>query len=145
MPFAIALARIHFSLIVDNKRFVRKFQLANMLGINKFAFLVYAAAAFGAVGHSAFTLSDIEFHSITIYSTPAHLAVEYGKVHFNLTNSATPFVSVCAATEQQAPNHFYGNRVYPCSTDPGNSSKTTFSYNRLENLFHVNQTWSSYG
>jgi hypothetical protein len=115
-----------------------------MHGVRTSAILFYLATAFSSLSDSTFTLSDIEYRSVVIYSTPAHLAVQYGEVHFNFTNSAIPFVSACAATERQPPDYFYGDRAYPCSTDTGNSTKTTFSYNRLDDSIHVNQTWLAY-
>jgi hypothetical protein len=92
--------------------------------------------------HTEIVLEEISYSSALVYSTPAHLAVAYAKLAFNLTNTAVPYTTLCTASSSQEFDFFYGEVIYRCYTPgvhPGASA--SFTFNQPDGTFHVNQTW----
>ncbi|OCL10569.1 hypothetical protein AOQ84DRAFT_438252 [Glonium stellatum] len=93
-----------------------------------------------------FTLTNITYTSEIIYSTPAHLAVANGRIEFNLTNSAVPYITHCNAESEWLYDFFYGNIVYTCDAPTGEGiaedASANFTFSKPAGTFEVNQTWS---
>lgn len=105
-------------------------------------FLTPLALSYPSSGYPVFTLSDIEFNSSIIYSTPAHLAVAEGYISFNLTNTAVPYTTHCTGYSMQPFNFFYGTVTYHCDAVPDVVGSTNFTYSQPGGVFNVNQTWT---
>ena len=90
------------------------------------------------------SLSDIEYYSHIIYSTPAHPAI-HATISFNVTNTETTYTTHCAAHSHQVPNFFYGKQTYACDNPAGPSTNpkdaTTFRFSQPDSSLVVNQTW----
>ncbi|ORY04564.1 hypothetical protein BCR34DRAFT_591181 [Clohesyomyces aquaticus] len=94
-----------------------------------------------------FALTDINYSSNMVYSTPAHLATYGGTIQFNVTNNApaaVPYVTKCSAYGRHLQDMFYGEIVYTCEQPVGAAGSTTFTFSRPDNSFAVNQTWTDY-
>ena len=91
------------------------------------------------------TLTDINYSSSMVYSTPAHLATYGGYIQFNLTSTAVDYITRCSARGVHLQDFFYGEIVYTCEQDAGPSALTNFTFSRPDNSFSVNQTWCENG
>jgi hypothetical protein len=93
-----------------------------------------------------FTLHDITLNGETIYSTPAHLAVNDATISFNLTNTAVPYTTHCSGTGLRYTDFFYGEIVYKCDAPAGPgvgpNAAANFTFSKPDGVFQVNQTWS---
>ena len=98
-------------------------------------------------------VSDLIFTSSIIYSTPAH-QIDWGKVIFNLTNTAIgPDIRLsCEGQNEQPEQFFYGNIWYHCSlinsslaaeiTTEMHGTRARFCYNRPTGQLILNQEWT---
>ena len=98
-------------------------------------------------------LSDLTFKSSIIFSTPAH-QIDWGKVIFNLTNTAIgPGIQLsCEGQNEQPEQFFYGNIWYHCSlinsslaaeiTTEMHGTRARFCYNRPTGQLILNQEWT---
>jgi hypothetical protein len=99
--------------------------------------------ASASVPRPEFDLRFINYTSEKIYSTPAHLAVAYGALTFDLLNSVLPYNTHCTGTGVQLSDFFYGNTIYHCDDPnvPSNPSAANFTFERDTGVVTVNQTW----
>jgi hypothetical protein len=119
-----------------------------MVSFNALAFVSLTAStlAMPAKHYRAnFDLSDVNYASNMVYSTPAHLATYGGDVSFNLSNPAVPYTTHCAAYGRHLTDMFYGEFTYTCDQPAGATGNTTFTFSRPGNEFHINQTWTKHG
>jgi hypothetical protein len=95
--------------------------------------------------HPAWSLSDIEYYSHVIYSTPAHPAI-HATISFNITNTDMPYTTHCAAHSHQLPSFFYGKETYTCDSSVGlntsSNDAATFQFSQPDSSLVVNQTWT---
>ena len=96
--------------------------------------------------HPIFTLHNITYSSSTIYSTPAHLAVQDASIQFNLTNTAVDYTTECSAFLDSDPAVFYGNQNFTCkvppSVDPEASTNFTYASEGTNGAFEIYSIWS---
>ncbi|KAF2263086.1 hypothetical protein CC78DRAFT_534352 [Lojkania enalia] len=106
-------------------------------------FPILAPLTLAAPPLTTLTLSDINYSSNKIYSTPAHLATYGGYIDFNVSNSnpAVSYVAHCSARGLHLNDFFYGELVYNCEVPDGVQSVTNFTYSTPGYRFTVNQTW----
>ncbi|KAF2396455.1 hypothetical protein EJ06DRAFT_240766 [Trichodelitschia bisporula] len=97
------------------------------------------ASPTGSPRHATFTLSNINYNSSMIYSTPAHLAVSEGYIDFDLENSAVPYTAHCSAYSSRGFGFFFGDQVYQCTVPAGSAS---FTFSQPDGVFNVNETWT---
>jgi hypothetical protein len=107
--------------------------------------VILPVAPLAAAHHPELALHNITYSSEIIYSTPAHLAVAYATIDFNLTNTAIPYTTYCTASSEREFNFFYGEIVYNCNTPAGvgvgPDASANFTFNQPDGTFNVNQTW----
>jgi hypothetical protein len=105
--------------------------------------LLLAPSAFSYPGHKnpEFKLSNILYNSSYTYSTPAHLATKYGKVSFDLANSAVSYTTHCNAYSMREFDFFYGEITYTCDPVPNEVGSTNFTFS-TSGAIAVNQTWT---
>jgi hypothetical protein len=120
---------------------VRIINILSTLTMTGFLFTA-AAEILSAPSYMSLTLSEIEYESIGIYSTPPHLATFTASVSFVLENPSLYYSTNCSATENYL-GSFHGDRVYTCDMPEGSGVESTFKYDRLEHSFDVNQTWAA--
>ncbi|KAF2672117.1 hypothetical protein BT63DRAFT_188706 [Microthyrium microscopicum] len=91
------------------------------------------------------SLSNIEYYSHIIYSTPAHPAI-HATISFNVTNTETKDTTHCAAHSHEFPEFFYGRNVYKCDNPAGAGTNpkevTSFSFSKSNSSLVVNQSWA---
>jgi hypothetical protein len=95
-------------------------------------------------GDFSWTVANFDYHASYIFTTPAHQN-SHGYVNFTLVNPALGSTATCSASSSQLNDFFYGNMLYTCSTpdgSPGNSSATSFTFNRASGELDFNQTWT---
>jgi hypothetical protein len=76
-------------------------------------------------------LSNVNYGSFWIYSTPAHLAVAQGKVGFTVLNNLVGAPITCTATSMQEFSFFVGTQAYNCDVSkmPANmEAKLSFTF-----------------
>lgn len=94
-------------------------------------------------GSRYFWLSNVTYESHLVYSTPAHLAVSYANLTFDLQNNFAAN-AWCTGTNQGGPSesYFYWPQVHKCIDDPGATGNTTWTYLGYNKNLQVNETWT---
>lgn len=101
---------------------------------------------YNAPGSRYFYLSDVTYESHIVYSTPAHLAVSYANLDFNLTNNAA-YDASCTGSSSGGPSpvYFTWPQLQSCEEADGASGNATWIYIGYEKNLQVNETWTCGG
>ena len=96
-----------------------------------------------------FHLLSAQYSSEISYTTPAHLAVSYATIEFNLTNTVDDTIQVNCKGASSSQQYDAGFFAYPknvqCTGTGGIIGSASFSYTRADNKVAVNETWSCGG
>ncbi|ORY10075.1 hypothetical protein BCR34DRAFT_588897 [Clohesyomyces aquaticus] len=100
--------------------------------------------SYSAPGSRYFYLSNVTYYSSITYSTPAHLAVAWAQLTFNLTNNAAGYNAVCKGqvSGSNEGDFFSWPQVFQCEEDAGADGDAMFTYVAYpDHKVSVNETW----